>query len=95
MSQMTISPASKRPVVYDVSRLVTRALNPNPNGIDRVDFALARHFLAQDGGANSALFCSLLGPRVAPAALAAQAIDEIDPAGTNLSSLTPIPHFLG
>ncbi|MFY9628821.1 MAG: glycosyltransferase family 1 protein [Methylocystis sp.] len=78
MSQMTISPASKRPVVYDVSRLVTRALNPNPNGIDRVDFALARHFLAQDGGANSALFCSLLGPRVAPAALAAQAIDEIE-----------------
>jgi hypothetical protein len=40
-----VSDFGGRPLVYDVTRLVTRALNPSPNGIDRVDFALARHFL--------------------------------------------------
>jgi hypothetical protein len=29
---------------YDITRLVTRVLNVTPNGIDRIDFALARHF---------------------------------------------------
>jgi len=34
------------PVAYDVTRLATRVLNVTPNGIDRIDFAFARHFLA-------------------------------------------------
>ena len=38
----------RRPVCYDVTRLLTRVLNATPNGIDRVDFALAQHFLARD-----------------------------------------------
>ena len=38
----------KRPVCYDVTRLLTRVLNETPNGIDRIDFALAQHFLAGD-----------------------------------------------
>ena len=49
-----------RPVVYDVTRLVTRALNPTPNGIDRVDFALARHFLTMGGEGSVALACAAL-----------------------------------
>ncbi|MGB5085964.1 MAG: hypothetical protein WBO09_15505 [Methylocystis silviterrae] len=38
--------AARSRVIYDVTRIVTRALNTAPNGIDRVDFALARHCLA-------------------------------------------------
>ena len=81
MPQVTVSRASgdlARPVVFDITRLVTRALNPNPNGIDRVDFAMARHFLTGNGAPNNALFCSLLGPRLAPTDLALRAIDEIE-----------------
>jgi glycosyltransferase involved in cell wall biosynthesis len=64
-----------RPLVYDVTRLVTRALNPSPNGIDRVDFALARHFLER--GATP-LVCTALGPRLADPAKALRTIDEIE-----------------
>jgi glycosyltransferase involved in cell wall biosynthesis len=78
MTLQSAQRAAQRPVVYDITRLATRALNPNPNGIDRVDFALARHFLAGDRPERLALFCSLLGPRIAPAELAMQAIDEIE-----------------
>jgi hypothetical protein len=39
--------AARSRVIYDVTRIVTRALNTAPNGIDRVDFALARHCLAR------------------------------------------------
>jgi hypothetical protein len=67
-----------RPVVYDVTRLVTRALNAAPNGIDRVDFALARHFLAPGAGPNAALVCTALGPRIAPAADAYRTIVDIE-----------------
>lgn len=68
---------AQRTLVYDVTRLVTRALNRSPNGIDRVDFLLARHFLSQRPD-NVALICTLLGPRVAPAAEALETIDEIE-----------------
>ncbi len=32
-------------LAYDITRLITRVLNVTPNGIDRVDYALAEHFL--------------------------------------------------
>lgn len=63
------------PVVYDVTRLVTRGLNAAPNGIDRVDFALARHFLNR--GAIP-LSCAALGPRLADPQKALAAVDEIE-----------------
>ena len=44
----------RRPVCYDITRLLTRVLNATPNGIDRVDFALAQHFLARDADAFGA-----------------------------------------
>ena len=43
----------RRPVCYDITRLLTRILNATPNGIDRVDHALAQHFL---GGVSEKTF---------------------------------------
>ncbi len=63
------------PVVYDVTRLVTRALNPSPNGIDRVDFALARHFI---GEGATPLVCTALGPRLADTDKALNTIEGIE-----------------
>ena len=77
MPQMT-SGALSRPVVYDVTRLVTRALNPTPNGIDRVDFALARHFLTAGGEGSVALACAALGPRLASAEDALRTLVDIE-----------------
>lgn len=65
----------KRPVFYDVTRLVTRALNPSPNGIDRVDFALARHFL---GAGATPLICTALGPRLSERRKALATIESIE-----------------
>ena len=37
----------RRPICYDVTRLLTRILNATPNGIDRVDFMRSpSHYLA-------------------------------------------------
>ncbi|HEY8067137.1 MAG TPA: glycosyltransferase family 1 protein [Methylosinus sp.] len=72
------SGAPARPVVYDVTRLVTRALNPTPNGIDRVDFALARHFLDQGPAGSVALACAALGPRLASAEEALRTLVDIE-----------------
>ena len=47
---------------YDITRLVTRVLNVTPNGIDRIDFALARHFLGAPDAAG--MMATGLGPRV-------------------------------
>ncbi len=70
--------AAHRPVIYDVTRIVTRALNAAPNGIDRVDFALARHFLARDNGARGALICTAIGPRLADPDLALETIEGVE-----------------
>ncbi|GAC1551217.1 MAG: glycosyltransferase family 1 protein [Beijerinckiaceae bacterium] len=53
---------SSSPVAYDITRLVTRVLNVTPNGIDRIDFALARHFL--DQASHTGVLATALGPRV-------------------------------
>ncbi len=52
------------PVGYDITRLATWVLNVTPNGIDRIDFAFARHFLAAPPHDCSAIMMTLLGPRV-------------------------------
>lgn len=79
MSKLTPpSDAARRPVVYDVTRIVTRALNAAPNGIDRVDFALARHFLAQKGRARGALICTAIGPRLADPDRALETIEGVE-----------------
>jgi glycosyltransferase involved in cell wall biosynthesis len=50
--------------VYDITRLVTRLLNRTPNGIDRVDFAFARHMLDQGSPNRFGAIASFTGPRL-------------------------------
>ena len=49
-------------IAYDITRLTSRLLNVTPNGIDRVDMALARNVLSDhDGEASGAVFVPALG----------------------------------
>src|SRR5262249_25965488 len=67
----------RRPVVYDLTRLVTRIFNRTPNGIDRVDFALADYFINREDNHRSGLVMTALGPRVLKPLAAREAIDNI------------------
>ncbi|HMN72033.1 MAG TPA: glycosyltransferase family 1 protein [Rhodoblastus sp.] len=49
-----------RPALYDLTRLSGRLLSPTPGGIDRMDFAYAKHVLSKPGAASVGL--SLRGP---------------------------------
>ena len=66
------------PLIYDITRLVTRALNPSPNGIDRIDFTLARHFLSSPCERNRAFIFTCLGPRLAGSDVALRTIGGIE-----------------
>jgi glycosyltransferase involved in cell wall biosynthesis len=68
---------AQRPVVYDITRLVTRVFKRTPNGIDRVDSAMAGHFLARDVAHRSGLMMTAIGPRVLTPAGARDAIEDI------------------
>lgn len=74
----TATDAARSIVIYDVTRIVTRALNAAPNGIDRVDFALARHFLARSAGERGALICTAIGPRLADPDSALETIEGVE-----------------
>ncbi len=65
------------PVACDITRLATRVLNLTPNGIDRLDFAYARHFLAHERRDGSAMMMTPLGPRVIAAAAGRDIVDGI------------------
>ena len=67
----------RRPVVYDISRLVSRVFDRTPNGIDRVDFALANHFVDPDAGDRSGMMATPFGPRVVKPRAAREALDNI------------------
>ena len=57
-------------VIYDVSRLSTRALNATPNGIDWIDALLADYFVSGGAGPAHSLLFGFRGPRLfAPGAL--------------------------
>jgi glycosyltransferase involved in cell wall biosynthesis len=62
-------------IAYDITRLVTRVLNVTPNGIDRIDFALARHFLSRPGAAG--MMATGLGPRILSQDKAREAVEAI------------------
>src|SRR5436305_6843354 len=62
-------------IAFDITRLVTRVLNVTPNGIDRIDFALARHFLARADSAG--MMATGLGPRVLSGDKARAAVEAI------------------
>jgi glycosyltransferase involved in cell wall biosynthesis len=67
----------KRPVCYDITRLLTRIANATPNGIDRVDHALAQHFLAGDDGSRFGASATGFGSRLLAGPAAAEAVDSI------------------
>lgn len=68
---MTLSP-----VLYDITRLFSRVFNRTPNGIDRVDFAYADHFLGARGNGYGVL-STPMGPRVFSQTAAREAVDLI------------------
>ncbi|MFZ3325200.1 MAG: glycosyltransferase family 1 protein [Methylocella sp.] len=65
------------PVAFDITRLATRVLNLTPNGIDRIDFAFARHFLDPARQDRLAIMTTPLGPRAISAAAARDVVDGI------------------
>lgn len=67
----------RRPVVYDIARLVSRVFDRTPNGIDRVDFALANHFVDPAAGNRSGMMVTAFGPRVLEPRAAREALDNI------------------
>ena len=67
----------RRPVCYDVTRLLTRILNATPNGIDRIDHALAGHFLARDPAATFGATATGFGARLLPGLGAREAVEAI------------------
>lgn len=73
----------QRAIAYDITRLVTRMFNVTPNGIDRVDFAFARHFL-EDAKTDQerldnpfGMIATLWGPRLFAAEASRAAIEGI------------------
>ncbi len=66
-----------RPVAIDLTRLITRLKHPSPTGIDRVDLAYARHFLAQGEGPRFGLVSTALGPRLLPRSAALKVVDRV------------------
>lgn len=66
-----------RCVAYDITRLVTRMLNSTPNGIDRVDYAFARHFVDPVAGERRGVIATPWGPRLFGADASRAAIEGI------------------
>jgi hypothetical protein len=64
-----------QPAIAHITRLVTRVLNLTPNGIDRIDFALARQFLARADSAG--MMATGLGPCVLSGDKARAAVEAI------------------
>ena len=89
----------KPALVYDLSRLVTRVLNPTPNGIDRVDILLARHFLTSARYDAAALRFGFGGPRLISPDLAqrtaAQAAAAWDEAAATREAATAFDAVVG
>ncbi|MGH6847686.1 MAG: glycosyltransferase family 1 protein, partial [Methylocella sp.] len=65
------------PVAFDITRLATRVLNLTPNGIDRIDFSFACHFLDSARADGLAIMTTPLGPRAIKAAAARDVVDGI------------------
>jgi glycosyltransferase involved in cell wall biosynthesis len=67
----------RRPLVYDITRLITRIFDRTPNGIDRVDFAMANYFIDPKQSDRSGLTLTAIGPRVLKPLAAREAIENI------------------
>ena len=67
-----------KPVIYDMTRLVTRVTTSTPNGIDRVDLALAKHFAFRSDERMQALIVTIAGPLLVPATVARTIVHRIE-----------------
>ena len=67
----------RRPVCYDITRLLTRILNATPNGIDRVDHVLAEHFLSGPPDLTFGSTATGIGARLLTGAAASEAVGGI------------------
>ncbi len=65
------------PIAFDITRLATRVLNVTPNGIDRIDFAFASHFVDPSRQERLAIMMTPLAPRVIAAGAARDIVDGI------------------
>jgi glycosyltransferase involved in cell wall biosynthesis len=73
-------------VIYDLSRLITRVLNATPNGIDRVDWLLARHYLTHRQFETFALAIGFTGPRLLSHTTSLGATDRVAAAWNETSA---------
>jgi glycosyltransferase involved in cell wall biosynthesis len=64
-------------IAYDVTRLVRRYAVPSPNGIDRIDIAYARHFIAAGRPENTGIYLHALRPAVLHHDTLVSLLDEI------------------
>jgi glycosyltransferase involved in cell wall biosynthesis len=67
---------SRRPILVDLTRLLTRLKHPSPSGIDRVDLAYARQFLT-GGPERQAVGIGHFGPRILPERLQEKLINTV------------------
>jgi glycosyltransferase involved in cell wall biosynthesis len=84
----------RRPVVYDISRLISRVFDRTPNGIDRVDYALANHFVDPDAKSRSGMMVTTFGARVVEPRAAREALDNIRKHWGEDAPPETDPHFL-
>ena len=67
---------SARPILFDVTRLLTRLKHPTPSGIDRVDLAYARHVF--DGSADRhGVALTYFGARLMPERPRVRVLDAV------------------
>ena len=66
-----------RPILYDITRLFSRVFNRTPNGIDRVDFAFADHFLSSGQADGYGVMMTAIGPKVFSQSAGRQAVELI------------------
>jgi glycosyltransferase involved in cell wall biosynthesis len=64
-------------LAYDITRLALRLFNVTPNGIDRIDFALAEHFLKSAGADRCGALAFGLWPRLIASDAARAVIEAI------------------
>ncbi|HTR12634.1 MAG TPA: glycosyltransferase family 1 protein [Roseiarcus sp.] len=84
----------KRPLAYDITRLITRIFARTPNGIDRVDYAFAEYVLCGNAPRRSGLMMTPMGPRVVPLEAVREAIENIRKHWGEDVDPESDPHFL-
>lgn len=80
-------------LAYDITRLVTRVFNTTPNGIDRIDYALAEHCLGRSEGDQFGVIAAGLRPELVSRDAALAAAQGIGAHWGELSELSEDPGY--